>query len=179
VAFEGYTIDQQDMSEQWETISASNADILLLPNFHNEVPLQAQQARDHGITIPLMGGDTWSSIEKDYYTLIEGSFYTAHWSKDAPNPQSQKFLNDYQQVYNMLPADDGALTYDAFGLLFQAMKDRNDITPDAIRQGIGALDNYKGVTGTITYKGTGDPVRSVVVMQMRKDKPVFYRQVDP
>ena len=45
VAFESYTKDDKDFSSQLTLIKAAAPDVLFLPNYYNEVPLQAQQAR--------------------------------------------------------------------------------------------------------------------------------------
>ena len=52
VAFESYTKDDKDFSSQLTIIKAANPEVLFLPNYYNEVPLQAQQARRLGLTCP-------------------------------------------------------------------------------------------------------------------------------
>ena len=48
MAFQSYTKDDKDFSSQLTIIKAANPDVLFLPNYYNEVPLQAQQARRLG-----------------------------------------------------------------------------------------------------------------------------------
>ncbi|MBM4295250.1 MAG: ethanolamine utilization protein EutJ, partial [Deltaproteobacteria bacterium] len=63
VAFESYTKDDKDFSSQLTIIKGAKPNALFLPNYYNEVPLQAQQARRLGLTIPIIGSDSWGSEE--------------------------------------------------------------------------------------------------------------------
>ncbi|MEJ2071614.1 MAG: ABC transporter substrate-binding protein, partial [Syntrophobacterales bacterium] len=63
VAFESYTKDDKDFSSQLTKIKAANPDVLFLPNYYNEVPLQVQQARRLGLTCAIIGSDSWGSDE--------------------------------------------------------------------------------------------------------------------
>jgi len=49
VAFESYTTGEQDFSAQMARILESEAEVLFLPNYYNEVPMQVQQALEAGI----------------------------------------------------------------------------------------------------------------------------------
>ena len=44
-------------------------------------------------------------------------------------------------------AEAGALTYDAFGLLVEAVKNQGKVDPGAIREGLAGIRDYRGVTG--------------------------------
>ncbi|MDD2903652.1 MAG: ABC transporter substrate-binding protein, partial [Syntrophales bacterium] len=82
VAFQSYTKDDKDFSSQLTIIKGANPDVLFLPNYYNEVPLQAQQARRLGITCPFIGSDSWGSEEllrlgaKD----LEGAYFSTHYA---------------------------------------------------------------------------------------------------
>jgi len=63
VAFESYTTDAPDVTQQMAQIKDSGADVLFLPNYHNEVPQQVAQAREMGIEAQIIGGDAWGPIQ--------------------------------------------------------------------------------------------------------------------
>ena len=179
VAFESYTTGEKDFSEQLQHIKDSGATLLFLPNYYNEVPQQVQQAKELGITATFIGSDAWSGIPEEDLDLLEGSFFSTHYSPDIANEAAQIFIQSYQQSYNVVPDDVAALTYDAFGLLFQAIQTQDEANPEAIRAGLAATEAYSGITGTMEYRGTGDPIKSAVILKIENGQFVFYKQASP
>jgi len=179
VAFESYTTGEKDFSEQLQHIKDSGATLLFLPNYYNEVPQQVQQAKELGITATFIGSDAWSGIQEENLDLLEGSFFSTHYSPDIANEAAQIFIQSYQQSYNVVPDDVAALTYDAFGLLFQAIQTQDEANPEAIRAGLAATEAYSGITGTMEYRGTGDPIKSAVILKIENGQFVFYKQASP
>lgn len=179
VAFESYTTGETDFRSQLTTIQQRRPDILFLPNYSHEVLLQAKQARQLGIDATLVGADAWSTVQPAERLLLEGAFYSNQYSPDSKNLKTQTFIQQYQQVYRQEPDTVTAVTYDAMHLLFKAIQSQRNSDSESIRQGLSELGRYDGVTGTIEYRGTGDPLRSVIILQIRQGQPVFYQQVDP
>ncbi len=77
VAFELYTRDAPDVTEQLRRIQATEPGVLFLPNYYNEVPEQARLARELGISALLLGSDTWTQIPVTERNAIEGAFFSA------------------------------------------------------------------------------------------------------
>jgi branched-chain amino acid transport system substrate-binding protein len=179
VAFESYTTGEQDFTPQLERIRDSGAEVLFLPNYYNEVPLQTKQAREMGIDIPFIGSDSWGGLEPADCQELEGSFFSTHYAPDIANQQAQAFIDAYRQAYGRIPDDVAALTYDAFGLLFQAIQSQGQANPGSIRNGLSSIERFVGVTGSMEYRGTGDPVKSAVVLQIKGGNFVFYKQASP
>ena len=63
VAFETYTTNDKDFSAQLTKIKDAAPDVIFLPNYYSEVPLQIQQAQRLGINVPFLGSDSWGSAE--------------------------------------------------------------------------------------------------------------------
>ena len=101
------------------------------------------------------------------------------WSRDLPSETSQKFVALFRETYEREPNEEAALVYDAAGLLVHAMTSQGKTDPESIREGLANTKGYNGVTGTISYQGTGDPVKSVVISQIKDGQFVLYRQVNP
>lgn len=181
VAFESYTTDaNRDLTHQLERIRESQPDLLFLPNYASEVPYQVEQARKLGINAGLLGSDTWGSMASADITGLDGAFFSGFWAADIEGEQAKRFIETYQQTYGVAPNDQAAMTYDSLGILFAAIERQGRADPEAIRAGIAGTTSYSGVTGTISYhEGSGDPVRSVVILQIRDGQMRFYRLVDP
>jgi branched-chain amino acid transport system substrate-binding protein len=73
-----------------------------------------------------------------------------------------------------------ALCYDSFGLLFQALKTAGKVDRQAVRDALATIPNYQGVTGTMQFKeGSGDPIKSAVMLQIKNGKFVYYSTAEP
>lgn len=172
VAFETYTTGDRDFSAQLTKIKSANPDIIFLPAYYNDVGLVAQQARRQGIALPLVGSDAWSSPELIALSqgAVEGSYFANHYAADIATPAAQQFIGAYRRQYGKPPDDVAALTYDAFGLLAKALQGAGKVDREAVRDAMVGLSNYSGVTGDIRFTpGSGDPVKSAVIMQVKGD----------
>ncbi len=179
VAFESYTTGEQDFTKQLQRIKDSGAEVLFLPNYENEVPQQAELARKMGLDIPIIGSDAWGTIPPENRTWLEGSYFSTHYAADIADEPARTFIEKYSQSYNHIPDDVAALTYDAFGILFQAIQSQGKIDPEAIRVGLAGIESFTGVTGKMQYRGNGDPVKSAVILQVKDGKFLYYKQATP
>jgi len=181
VAFETYTTGDKDFSAQLTKIKDAGADSLFLPNYYSEVPLQVQQAHKIGFTGAILGSDSWGNLELISLcgTECEGYFFTTHYAPDIATPKAQAFIKAYEAAYGKTPDDVAALTYDSFGLLFQAIQAAGKIDRQAVRDALAAITLYEGVTGNMQFKGTGDPIKSAVILQIKNGKFVYFTTANP
>lgn len=181
VAFETYTTGDKDFSAQLTKIKDAGADTLFLPNYYSEVPLQVQQAHKIGFTGAILGSDSWGNLE--LISLCgadcEGYFFTTHYAPDIATPKAQAFIKAYEAAYGKTPDDVAALTYDSFGLLFQAIQAAGKIDRQAVRDALAGITLYEGVTGNMQFKGSGDPIKSAVILQIKNGKFVYFTTANP
>ena len=179
VAFESYTTGETDFTKQLGKIKNSGAQVLFLPNYENEVPLQAEQARQIGLDIPIIGSDAWGTIAPENRAALEGAYFSTHYAPDIADEPARTFIENYTKLYGHTPDDVAALTYDAFGLLFQAIQSQGLAEPEAIRTGLAGIESFLGVTGNMKYSGSGDPIKSAVVLRVVNGEFVFYKLATP
>lgn len=182
VAFETYTTGDKDFTAQLTKIKETNPDVIFLPNYYSEVPLQIQQAKRLGITAPFLGSDSWGSSELITLcgTDCEGYYFSTHYAADNATPVAQNFINAYKEKHGTTPDDVAALTYDSFGLLWTAIKNACSTDRLAIRDGMAKISDFEGVTGTMKFQeGSGDPIKSAVILQIKDGKFVFYANANP
>ncbi len=180
VAYESYTPDALDVSDQMTRIKDSEPDILFLPNYYSEVPEQVSQARAVGIDAQILGADAWTLLGKFDRDGLNGAYFTSHYDPSATDELPREFAARYERTFGEEYIDVAALTADAFGLLFEAARSQGMISPEAIREGMGAIDNYQGITGSFSYDGvTGDPVKSVILLKISNGEFVFHSRIDP
>ena len=88
-------------------------------------------------------------------------------------------MEAYRNRYGTDPDDTAAATYDAFGLLFRAMRNQGASDPESIRVGLTKMGRYLGVTGAIEFAEGQDPVKSVVISRIQDGQAILYMRVDP
>ncbi|HAO34368.1 MAG TPA: ABC transporter substrate-binding protein [Candidatus Competibacter sp.] len=182
VAFETYTTNDKDFSAQLTKIKDAKPEVIFLPNYYSEVPLQVQQAQRLGITVPFIGSDSWGSNE--LLTLggaaLNGYYFSTHYAADNAAPVAKKFIEDYEKTYGAKPDDVAALTYDAFGLLFGAIKTAGKADRESIRSALSTLPSYKGVTGDMKFQADSrDPIKSAVILQIKDGKFTYFTNANP
>src|SRR2546421_9276803 len=125
VAQEAYSNGDVDFKAQLTNIKGAAPQALYVPGYYTDVGLIARQARETGITVPMLGGDGWDS-EKLFEIggdAIVGSYFSNHYSPDDPSPRIQEFVGKYKKAYGGQLSDSlAAQAYDAAGMLVDAMK---------------------------------------------------------
>jgi branched-chain amino acid transport system substrate-binding protein len=182
VAFETYTTNDRDFSAQLTKIKQAQPDVVFLPNYYSEVPLQIQQAKRLGIKTLFVGSDSWGSQEltKLCGNDCEGYYFSTHYAPDTATPAATKFIQDFKTAYGHLPDDVAALTYDSFRLLFRALQDSGKMDRQGLRNAFAKISNYDGVTGTMQFKeGSSDPVKSAVILKIHDGKFVYFSNANP
>ncbi len=182
VAFETYTTGDKDFAAQLTKIKAAAPDVIFLPNYYGEIPLQVQQAKRLGINVPIIGSDSWG--ENELLTLggadLNGYYFSTHYAADNAAPVAKKFIEDYEKTYGKKPSDVAALTYDAFGLLFNSIKSAGKVDRESIRVALSALPSYKGVTGDMKFQADSrDPIKSAVILQIKDGKFTYFTNANP
>lgn len=182
VAFETYTTNDKDFSAQLTKIKRAGPDVIFLPNYYSEVPLQVQQAHRLGIKVPFLGSDSWGSEElvKLAGADVEGYYFSTHYAADAATPAATRFIQAFKTRYGATPDDVAALTYDAFGLLIRALENAGKPDREAVRDALARIPLYEGVTGNMQFKeGSGDPVKSAVILRIKGGKFAWFANANP
>jgi branched-chain amino acid transport system substrate-binding protein len=174
VASETYTPDAKvDYHAQLRRIHAYQPDVLLLPNRADDSKAQVRQARALGITATVLGSDNWRP--EDVTNDMEGAYFTG--PERLHERRLAALAAAFGRAYDAPPGVEAVETYDAFGVIFAAIRFSGDTTPDAIRDGLYKMGPYEGVTGDIDYVKDGSPTRSVVILHVLHGKAVWHREL--
>jgi branched-chain amino acid transport system substrate-binding protein len=188
VAFETFTTKDRDFSAQLTTIINSGADVLFTPQYYDEVPLIVKQAHELGWDKPIMGSDSWGSAE--LMTLCgddcKGLFFSTHYAAAGAKGATKEFIDAFQTKYGYVPDDVAALTWDSIRLLSRAIENLPEITGkletdrSAIREQLARINNFEGITGTMTFTPEGDPIKCAVVVKITESGEFsFHESVCP
>ena len=181
VADESYSAGEIDFKAQLTAIRGRKPDAIFVPGYYTEVGLIARQARQLGITVPLLGGDGWDSSKlfEIGREAINGSYFSNHYTTETTDPRVQTFIKKFKEKFNETPDGLAALGYDAANILFQAMDRAPELTPKGIRNELAKTKDFPGVTGNITIDINRNASKSAVVVKV--DGPVnrFVRTIAP
>ncbi len=178
VVQESYTGDDQDFSAILTKVKAANPDVLYLPDYYSTVNLIAGQAQQMGITATLLGGDGWDSADLDL-SVVNGGYFTNHFSPDDTRAIVQDFVSKYQTTYGSRPDALAALAYDAATILMQSMKDANSTTdPTAVANAM-AGGTFDVVSGSISYDAAHNPIKAAVVLKVDNGQIVYVDTIAP
>ena len=177
-----YNTGDQDFSAQLTNVNSLNPDVIFAPGNYGESALLIKQARDLGITTPILGGDTWESPE--FLSIggaaVEGAVYSTHFTAEAPvTTVSDDFLKEYEAKYNKQANAFAALGYDAYMVIIDAIEKAGSADPIAIRDQLAKTEGFVGATGVITLDENGDAVKSAVINQVKDGKFVYLTTVEP
>lgn len=182
VATTSYNTGDQDFSAQLTNVKALNPDVIFAPGNDGESALLIKQARDLGIDIPILGGDTWESpvFLSVGGSAVEGTVYSTHFTSESPvTVASEEFLKEYKAKFNKEANAFAALGYDAYMVIIDAIEKAGTEDPVAIRDKIAVTTDFVGATGIISLDENGDAVKSAVINQVKDGKFVYLTTVEP
>ena len=207
IAEESYSEGDIEFRAQLTSLKAKKPEVIFIPGYYTEVGLIARQARDLGITVPLIGGDGWDSprLIEIGGKALENTYYSNHYTPDDPRPEMQKFLADFKAKYNEIPDAMAPLGYDAARIAFDAIKrsgilDEKNIkdaylqntqakslmeainTPgnrERIRDALAQTKDFPGVTGLITIDENRNAKKSAVVLKIEDGKLKYVETISP
>ncbi|GHV81784.1 branched-chain amino acid ABC transporter substrate-binding protein [Spirochaetia bacterium] len=177
-----YNTGDQDFSAQLTSVKGLNPDVIFAPGNYTESALVIKQARDLGITVPIIGGDTWETPEfidvgKE---SVEGAVFSTFFASEvAASPVADAFLTAYRAKYNKEPAAVTALGYDGYLLALDAIKRAGSVDPQAIRDAIAATEGFEGAAGTVTLDANGDATKSAFLKSVQGGKFTFQTIINP
>ena len=169
VATLDYSSNDPDFKAQLTQIRAANPEGLFIPGYYNDLGPIARQARELGITAPLMGGDGWDSPKLFELAsgAVEGGYFSNHYSAESPNPATVKFVRDYKAKYGVDSDGLAAAGYDAAGILLTAIERAKEPTAKAIRAEIAKIKDYPGATGNITINSERNADKDVFIVRIK------------
>lgn len=182
VEVSSYNTGDNDFSAQLQNVAAKKPDVIFAPGNFTESAMLIKQAKEQGITIPFLGGDTWETPE--FLTVggdsVNGAVYSFFYDSKAFSTElGTQFTDEYTKQYSKDPAGVTALGFDAYMVIYDAIKRANSADPKAIRDAIATTKDYPGAAGTITLDENGDAVKSAVIKKIENGQFTYMTTVEP
>ena len=182
VVKEAFLQKDQDFKSTLTKIKAANPDVIYIPAYYEEVSKIIKQARELGITVPLLGSDGWDSpklAEIAGAAALKNTFFSNHYSTKDKDPKVVSFVENYKKEYGQEPDAFAALGYDAALMMIDAIKRANSAEPAKIQQALAQTKNLQVVTGNLSMDANHNPIKSAVIIELKDGQPTFNQRINP
>lgn len=170
-----------DVSAQITSIRSKNIDAVVYSGYYQEAALLLLEMAKQGIKVPLIGGDGFQSPEL-WNVAKDASIGAMFFSAFAPNAEIDNIQTFRKKIESRDAVADtfSSQGYDAAYLLAKAIKDA-EVTDcskpeqrENLRNALAAIQDFKGVSGTMSFDETGTAVKTPFILEVFKDKNGTY-----
>jgi branched-chain amino acid transport system substrate-binding protein len=174
VAYEEFRTGDEDFSKQLTRIRDSGAEFIFTPQHYNEVPLIVRQAKSMGLTMPIVGSNSWAGgdLIGECGSDCNGLFFTGNYAPGNAKGLNKVFVDTYKAAYGQMPDEPSALTWDALRVFIEAIKQTGGLSGnlvkdrELVKDSLTKIQNFDGATGKLSFNETGDPSKCVVVVKI-------------
>jgi branched-chain amino acid transport system substrate-binding protein len=182
VAEQSYSEGDIEFKAQLTSIKATTPDAVFAPGYYTECALIARQAKELGLSVPLLGGDGWDSPKTVEIggAAVEGVYFSNHYSEQEDRPEVKKFIDVYKKDNaGVVPDAMAVLGYDAMMMMTDAIKRAGSTEGAKIRDALAATKDFAGVSGKITIDAQRNAQKSIVVLKIEGGRFKFVESVAP
>jgi branched-chain amino acid transport system substrate-binding protein len=180
VAIEKYKESDQDFSSQLLNVRKSGAEVLFIHGLDPSAALITKQAREMGLTIPIIGATGLAS--EQYRDLagaenVEGVYVVVAFANSDPDPMIQQFVRDFKASAGYTADHNVARADAAIRLIAEAVKKAGPGDSAKLADVIHKLKRVKVPGGTFTFDEKGEGLKQNVLGQWKKGKFEFLRRL--
>lgn len=182
VADETFVEGTADFSAYLNNAVAGGADVIFAPSAIAYAPQIIEQASALGISLPILGGDTWenSAISDAQNGTDMQVFVSTFFDENDESGLAKEFVTGYKAWLNGnsqnltnnggndVVAAVSALGYDAYMTAVAAIEKAQSTDGTAIRDALAGL-SIDAVTGSISFDANGDAIKSTAYIKQAID----------
>ncbi len=177
-----YNTNESDFNAYITSAKSSNAEVVFIPSSIQTAGLFIKQAREAGLTCPIMAGDTWENatiIDNAGADNCEDVYFSTFFDENASS--ASEFVSGFKAFLNSDSANIvangntdsvaavSALGYDAYMSVIEALKTlTGEVNSVAIRDALTGI-SYNGVTGPISFDDNGDVKKDIAYIKQIVD----------
>ena len=144
-------------------------DAIVMPGYYTETGIITKQARDMGISVPILGPDGFnddSFADLAGKANANGVYYVSGYStKTALSGKANDFIKAYKAKYGSEPNMFAALSYDSVYMIAKAAEGAK--TSIDIANNLAELKDFDGVTGKMTIDKKHNPIKTALMVIMK------------
>ena len=181
---------ETDFSTIMATIKSAGYDGIFAPVSIETAAMIISQARDNGITCPIMAGDTWDDISIAQRTGDKATdiYFSAFFdAADESNAEGKAFVEGFKKwvaedktriennggtaeaISSVTPCG-----YDAYMAAVSAIEKAGSTEGAAIRDALASLDAKSLITGDLKVDANGNAVKNYAVIKTIKNGEIVY-----
>ncbi|MBW7459349.1 branched-chain amino acid ABC transporter substrate-binding protein, partial [Paenibacillus sepulcri] len=162
--YEGITVGEKDFNGVLNIALSKKPDFIFFGGLYAEGGLIIKQARDKGITAPIMGGDAWDSaglvdIAGD---KVKDALYSSIATDITKTEDGKAWADQYNMKFGKAPDGYSAYAYDCMSVILSAIKKEIEAgggklpTRDKVRDAVRSTKDFQGVATKVTFDSKGD-----------------------
>jgi branched-chain amino acid transport system substrate-binding protein len=183
VADENINSNNTDFTPILTKIKDMNFDVIYLPVYYETAGRIIKQARQMGITQPILGGDGFDDEKLDETVgnneFLNNIYYTSPFSIDEKSPIDLDFISKYEQRYSNKPTSFNALGYDLGRFIAAVIKLADDDDRTKVKEALTKLQGFSGVTGPFYIDEQHNPNKSTVITKLVDGVKTFQTKFAP
>ncbi|NMA95018.1 MAG: ABC transporter substrate-binding protein [Clostridiales bacterium] len=170
VAKESYVEGDTDFNAILTSIKGKEFDVIFIPGYYEEAGLIIKQARAQDIDVPILGADGFDSPELVNLAgadALNDVFFSNHYSSLDEDPLVVQFIEDFKAEYNREPDAFNALGYDLAKFVVDGLNRAEKLDRESLKNALEATENFEGVTGSFSIDENHNPVKAIVVIELK------------
>ena len=177
VGAESYQKGDSDFRTQLQKLAQPRPDLYVFASLIGEAVPVLQQAREIGITQPIVGGNGFNNpaVIKNGGEAAEGLIVGASWSITSDDPKSLSFVKAYNAKYGSNPDQFAAQSYTGLWLVAMAIKNAGSADRAAIKNALGAIRNVDTALGNFSFDENRDPVHKNATLVVKNGAYVLFK----
>lgn len=162
----------RDFSAQLTQIKGQKPDALIVSALVEEATGIVKQARQLGITAPIIGGNGFNSpaLIKNAGDAAEGVIVGAAWNSASSAPASKQFVDAFTRKYNSAPDQFAAQAYTGVKIAAEAIRSAGSTDGEKIRQALTQIKDLDTPLGRFSFTEKRDAQHTPVVQQVKGGK---------
>ncbi|NLJ66107.1 MAG: ABC transporter substrate-binding protein [Clostridiales bacterium] len=173
VAKESFVKGDTDFNAILTSIRSEDFDVIFLPGYYEEAGLIIKQARDLGIDVPILGADGFDSpdlVKLAGEDALNDIYFSNHYSSLDEDPLVVQFIEDFNEEYGREPDAFNALGYDLAMFVVDGLKRAGKVDREALKDALASTEDFAGVTGSFSIDENHNPVKAIVVINLKDGK---------
>ncbi|CAK7038646.1 MAG: Leu/Ile/Val-binding protein [Desulfovibrio sp.] len=180
-----YSSGDQDFTAQLTELISKQPDIVFMPAYFAEGAIIMKQARELGAKFRLMGADAMDNPDtlKLGGKAAEGFLHTTFpYDPAMPNMSeaAKRFTEAWKAAYPDKETNvNGALGYNSYFIIIDAIKRANSAEPQAIAKALGETRDLSTALGVLSINESHDAEMPVGIIEYKDGKRVYVGEVTP
>jgi branched-chain amino acid transport system substrate-binding protein len=145
-------------------VLAKKPDLVYFGGLYTEGGLLIKQARDKGITVPIMGGDGLdsSTLVQIAGDAVKNTYMTSAAGLTTATDAGKQFAEKYKQKFGKDIESYSAYGYDSMGVLLKGLENAikangNKLpTRQQVAEAVRKVQDYQGVVTKVSFDEKGD-----------------------